>query len=72
MMINRGSPKWYLTNNTVSLGDNPLIQPFYQRLLAAGKPFKVAQCAAARKLLHLAWAVVTKGRPFDPQQGLTA
>jgi transposase len=47
---------------------NPLIRPFYQRLREAGKPFKVAQCAAARKLLTLAWAVVTKQRAFDPTQ----
>jgi transposase len=45
---------------------NPQIKAFYQRLRAAGKPPKVARCAAARKLLHLAWAVVTKGRAYDP------
>jgi transposase len=45
---------------------NPLIKPFYDRLRAAGKPHKVARCAAARKLVHLAWAVVTKDREFDP------
>jgi transposase len=45
---------------------NPVIRPFYQRLRAAGKPPKVARCAAARKLLHLAWAVTTKARDFDP------
>ena len=39
---------------------------YYERLRAAGKPNKVARCAAARKLLHLAWAVVTKRQPFDP------
>ena len=44
---------------------NPAIKPFYARLRAAGKPMKVARCAAARKLLHVAWAVVTKGQPFD-------
>jgi len=27
----------------------------------------VARCAAARKLLHLAWAVVRHQRAFDPQ-----
>ena len=46
--------------------DNPLIKAFYDRLRAAGKPAKVARCAAARKLLHLAWAVVRKGPVFDP------
>jgi len=45
---------------------NPLIKAFYDRLRAAGKPKKVARCAAARKLVHLAWAVVRKGRAFDP------
>jgi transposase len=44
----------------------PWVKPFYERLRAAGKPKKVARCAAARKLLHIAWAVATKGQPFDP------
>ncbi len=48
---------------------NPVIKPFYQRLRAAGKPSKVARCAAARKLLRLAWAVVTKEQLFDPEHG---
>jgi hypothetical protein len=26
----------------------------------------VARCAAARKLLRIAWAVARKGEPFDP------
>ena len=45
---------------------NPVIKTFYTRLRAAGKPAKVARCAAARKLMHLAFAVVTKGQDFDP------
>jgi transposase len=45
---------------------NPVIKPFYDRMRAAGKPLKVARCAAARKLLHLAWALVTKEQDFDP------
>src|SRR5919199_4822690 len=44
---------------------NPVLKTFYERLRAAGKPMKVARCAVARKLLHVAWAVVTKGEPFD-------
>jgi transposase len=46
---------------------NPIIKAHYQRLRTAGKPPKVARCAAARKLLHLAYAVVTKKQPFDPE-----
>jgi transposase len=45
---------------------NPAIAAFYQRLRAAGKPPKVARCAAARKLLHLAWALGAKQQRFDP------
>jgi transposase len=50
---------------------NPSIKATYERLRAAGKPAKVARCAAARKLLHVAYAVVTKGQPFDPHYGMT-
>lgn len=45
---------------------NPVIKAYYERLRAAGKPSKVARCAAARKLLHIVWAVITKRQPFDP------
>jgi transposase len=45
---------------------NPVIKAFYTRLRAAGKPRKVAVCAAARKLLRIAWAVATKETDFDP------
>jgi transposase len=45
---------------------NPAIKAFYQRLRAAGKPKKVARCAAARKLLHQAWALGSKQQRFDP------
>ena len=44
---------------------NPIIKAFYERLRAAGKPMKGARCAAARKLLHLAFAVVMHDQPFD-------
>lgn len=45
---------------------NPGVKPLYDRLLARGKPHKVARVACARKLLHIAWAVVVKEREFDP------
>jgi transposase len=45
---------------------NPLLRTFYSRLLQRGKLRKVALCAVARKLLHLAWALVVKHRDFDP------
>jgi transposase len=45
---------------------NPVIKAFYERLRAAGKPMKVGSSAAARKLLHLAWACVKNEQDFDP------
>ena len=44
---------------------NPAVKDFYQRLLARGKPVKVARCAAARKLVHIAFAVAANGQPYD-------
>ncbi|MGI8689704.1 MAG: IS110 family transposase [Thermomicrobiales bacterium] len=44
---------------------NPALKAFYTRLRAADKPSKVARCAAARKLLHLAWALVTKRQRYQ-------
>jgi hypothetical protein len=45
---------------------NPAVAGLYERLRAAGKPVKVARCAAARKLLQQMWAIGTSHRPFDP------
>lgn len=45
---------------------NPRLQAFYTQLLQRGKLRQVALCAVARKLLHLAWALVVKERDFDP------
>jgi hypothetical protein len=45
---------------------NPCVKPLSNRLLARGKPNKVARVASARKLVHIAWAVVVKERDFDP------
>jgi transposase len=50
---------------------NPAVRDFYQRLLARGKHVKVARCAAARKLVHIAFAVVTKEQAFDPSYHLS-
>jgi transposase len=45
---------------------NPVIKAYYERLRAAGKPMKVVRCACARKLLHMAYAVVKHEQAFDP------
>lgn len=44
---------------------NPVIRDYYLHLVSRGKNGKVATVAAARKLLHIAWAVATKQQMFD-------
>lgn len=44
---------------------NPVIARFYKRLLAAGKPKKVALVACMRKLLIILNAMVRSGKPWD-------
>lgn len=43
---------------------NPLIRAFYQRLLAAGKPKKLALTACMRKLLGILNAILKQRRPW--------
>ncbi len=45
---------------------NPVIRDFYQRLLAAGKPPKVALVACMRKLLVILNAMARDRAPWDP------
>lgn len=45
---------------------NPAIRAFYLRLLAAGKPKKVALIASAHKLLRILNAIMRTGQPWDP------
>ena len=45
---------------------NPVIREFYQRLLAAGKPKKLALTACMRKLLTVLNSMVKTGRAWNP------
>jgi transposase len=45
---------------------NPVIRPFYRRLVAAGKPKKVALIAAMRKLLTILNSMMRDRRPWTP------
>lgn len=45
---------------------NPMLKSFYERLVAQGKPKKVALIAVGRKLVHIAFAVAKSGEEFDP------
>lgn len=48
---------------------NPHLREFYARLLAAGKPKKVAMIAVARKLLLLTQAIYRSGVPYNRDRG---
>lgn len=45
---------------------NPVIRAFYERLVAAGKPKKLALGACMRKLLLIVFAVAKRRKPFEP------
>lgn len=47
---------------------NPVIKVFYQKLKAAGKPFKVALIACAHKLLTILNAMVKNNSHWNPSQ----
>jgi transposase len=52
---------------------NPVIRAFYERLIAAGKPKKLALTACMHKLLRILNAMARTGQPWNPQlHGLTA
>ncbi|MBI4201747.1 MAG: IS110 family transposase [Chloroflexi bacterium] len=50
----------------VATRHNPLIRQFYQRLLASGKPKKVALVACMHKLLTILNAMLKYQRPWNP------
>ena len=45
---------------------NPVIRDFYQRLLAAGKPKKLALTACMRKLLTILNCMLKNGQAWNP------
>ncbi len=51
---------------------NPIIRTFYERLMKAGKPCKVAIVACMRKFLTILNAMVKNGTPWSPPNPLEA
>lgn len=45
---------------------NPLVKRLTDRLLAEGRPTKVAMAAGMRKLIQIMYGILKSGRPFDP------
>ncbi len=56
----------------VATRHNPVIREFYERLLASGKPKKVALVACMRKLLSILNAVLRVRAPWHPTHLLTS
>jgi transposase len=54
----------------VAIRHNPLMREFYTRLVANGKPKKVAIIAVMRKLLVICYGVLKSEEPFDVAYGL--
>lgn len=51
----------------VAIKRNPWLRAYYQRLVARGKPRKLAVVAAMRKLLTAVYSVAKSRRPFIPR-----
>ena len=49
---------------------NPVLEAFYQRLIAAGKATKVALVAVMRKLLTILNAMLRQNKSWDPTLAL--
>ena len=50
---------------------NSVIKPFYERLIAKGKPKKVAIVACMHKMLTILNAIMKTNKPWDEQYGCT-
>jgi transposase len=51
---------------------NPVLRPFYERLLASGKPKKLALIAVARRLLTILNAILRSGRKWEVEHAKAA
>ena len=56
----------------VAVQRNPVVKEFYERLLKAGKPWKVALTACMRKLLTILNAMVKNGAKWEVDHALNA
>ena len=53
-------------SRTTAIRSNPAIKPFYERLIARGKPHKVAMVACMRKMLTILNAMMRSNTPWSP------
>ena len=49
----------------VAVRHNPVLEAFYERLVAAGKPKMVALIAVARKLVTILNAIIRDQKPWQ-------
>ncbi len=50
---------------------NPMLKAFYQRLIAKGKPKRVAIIACMRKLIVILNTMLARGEQWDPNRYVT-
>jgi transposase len=63
----RADVRWVLYMATLTaIRRNPVIAPMFERLTAAGKPFKLALTACMRKLLVILNAILKTQQPWNP------
>ncbi len=55
----------------VGVRHQPALQVFYERVVARGKPKKVALTACRQKLLLILQAVLRNGTPWSPAHAAT-
>lgn len=58
----------YMATLAAATKHNPVLKAFYCRLLAKGKPAKVALVACMRKLIHILSTMVTRGECWNPNR----
>jgi transposase len=51
----------------VAIKCNPVIRPFYEKLVGRGMAKKAALCACMRKLLHISYGVLKTKSPFSAE-----
>jgi transposase len=58
----------YMATLAAATQHNPVLKAFYRRLVAKGKPAKVALVACMRKLLHILNTMVARGQCWNPNR----
>ena len=67
-MTKRGNTylRWILFNAAfIARQKNPDLKTYFEKKIKEGKHYFIASCAVERKLVHLIYAVWTRGTPYE-------